>query len=488
MGVLIKKVKETLMKIMMSIPYVKGTYEEMHRMRIQIKEYERRLNYQHQQNLVPQGIMKETVFRTNNKSGNGQSEHYVENAEFHKQYKENKWSVDEELCVSVADNGIILPLIGNPLWPDAGGKGGACDSNGIYVAGHKRSVVNLNNPYLENTEGTYHTDNYEYVAETVVYGGLFYAAYGHMITENLSRLWWYLDNPECKHKLVYISNAESIDNHYKDVFELLGIPSENVILCKKPTRYEKVIIPDQAIYIYSGYNVKAKHLFDKIRDGVRPKDHAKLYFTKSNFHGNDIIGERYFEDFYRRQGYTIVSPESLSIREQVAYMAGAEEFVSVCGTIAHNVLFAQDGIKTTILNKLTVYMIHAQCWINEIKNVNCTYIDVGCNYLPTIGVMVCQLIAPTVYFKQYVQDNEQRFGKFTATSIDEYALEYTKEWGKKTADLAQSPILCSVFEAYKQFTLADIIIGINKYLNSYELDEESISRLYGYFPPQQGKY
>ena len=87
---------------------------------------------------------------------------------------------------------------------------------------------------------------------------------------------------------------------------------------------------------------------------------------------------------------------------------------------------------------------------------------------------------PTVYWKQYVRD--QLNGSFTSDDDNnvippDLVLEYLKKWTKMVTNIPLNMIRLR----YGRFTLADIIIGINKYLLGNELDEAKKKSLYEIF-------
>lgn len=106
--------------------------------------------------------------------------------------------------------------------------------------------------------------------------------------------------------------------------------------------------------------------------GLKPIE--KIYFTRTRF-GKWDIGEWEIEKAFLNNGYTILSPESLGLVEQVYYIYHAKEIVSLSGTIPHNYIFAQSSSKILILNR------HSQPhWpqyrINYIFDLDVAWIDV----------------------------------------------------------------------------------------------------------------
>jgi len=386
-------------------------------------------------------------------------------------YCNRNYLIDKLPDTATIKNGIILPFssLPNQKYSFAGGAGGVCYPDGSFAAGHIRNFSQKDNPYDDNSDTcrAYAVpEEVEDVHETVVYGGLYIDAYGHIITECLSRLWWYVENTNCNHKCVFISNSQHFGDKFIEFLDLLGIPKENIILCKNATRFDNVIIPDQAFYFIGGYTEKAKMIYNNIRDSVQRGPYEKVYLTKSKFPGNDIINEEYFENFYRSLGFVVISPECLTIKEQISVLAGAKHLVCMLGTLGHQIAFCQDGINLTILKKVK-YPIFTQYWMNQLRNTYCTFIDVSNNFLPHTPTGAGSLCVPTIHWKQYLHDNDilLQCDDFDLNSV---VVKYIELWAKNVAGFVYIPEL---LQFMNKFTLANVIIGINEGLSNEKLDE-----------------
>jgi len=374
--------------------------------------------------------------------------------------------------VQTVDKGIILPLIEDKANPHlhVGGFGGVCDPTGAFVAGHKRGVEH------SDTSGGYPVSGEpDYIPETVVYAGLYLEHFGHYISECLARLWWYVENKGSKHKCVFISHAPHINEKFYELLELLGIPENRVILCKNPTRFDCVIVPEHAFIFGSGYTEKAKTIFNALRDSVKPEKYEKIYLTKTKYPGTDVINEEFFEGYFLNHGYKVISPEFLPVKEQIALMAGAKEIVCVSGTLGHQLVFCPDNTNITILHKNEVVLI-AQCWINQLRKAKCTLIDVSVNFLPSTLTGSSFLLMPTVYWRKYLLDRGASEAQVNDTAVDykRYVYDYIKMWAQRMLEYADTP---EALGYAATFTIADIIIDINELLLNEELDEYQKKKL-----------
>jgi len=401
-------------------------------------------------------------------------------------YCNSDWFIDELPGTKVIEDGVILPLIISPTQncTYAGGAGGVCRQDGTFVAGHIRSATHPNIPVHGNTDTDKAypiPDDVKCIPETVVYGGIYIDAYGHMITESLSRLWWYAENSDCNYKCVFISSSKQIGEKFYEFIDLLGIPKENIVICEAATRFDNVIVPDQAFYFLKGYTEKAKVLFNAIRDSVQPGLYEKVYLTKTQFHGNDIVNEEYFENYYRNLGFEIISPEHLSLRDQISLLAGVKQLVCMLGTLGHQIVFCQDGINLTILKKVR-YPIFTQYWLNQLRDAHCTFVDVSNNFMPHTPTGAGYLCVPTNHWKQYLTANKGLLTPYKEFDNREAVIKYIEMWAKNVAGFAHIP---QQLHFMSRFSVADIVIGINEGLSDEKLDEDVKIALYEAFTNQK---
>jgi hypothetical protein len=386
---------------------------------------------------------------------------YVENIEEWKAASEKDYYIEEPIEVQTVENGIILPL----KWdPPQGRSGGVCDADGNFITGHKRHMQKGASGNIDHAYPI--PDETQHSTETVIYGGLYDGHYGHFIMETLSRMWYFIENPNNEYKVVFIWGG-SLD--CLEFLLMLGLREENIILLNKPTRFKKIIIPDHSFYLGNGYKDKAMAVYNVIRDSVIPAKFDKVYLTKSKLKSRHLINEEYFENYYREQGFEIIAPEELSIREQVAVMAGASEVVTTIGTTQHQILFSRDGIKTTILTRGNQPEA-SLCWINQARAVECTLIDVTLDLLPTFRTLGCQIVYPTEYFKYYVNDYNGEHN-IPCRSLRDMALDYIEYWASSLAGEPEHFMI-----RYQNVAFADVIIGLNNLFGN-ELDESARKRL-----------
>ena len=93
------------------------------------------------------------------------------------------------------------------------------------------------------------------------------------------------------------------------------------------------------------------------------------------------IGEKEIEKFFNNNGYYSISPEQLSLTEQIQFFRDSKEIVCISGTLPHNIMFADKGKNIIIINKTYKLNKHQEI-INQAKNANVTYLDLHISLFP----------------------------------------------------------------------------------------------------------
>lgn len=308
---------------------------------------------------------------------------YVESAE--KEY------LDSTACnAETIANGIILPFKRPGEGEGISAGGGVLYEDGTWAKESAQRIVGaeIDHGYEVNP------DECQYVDKKVVYFGAFHPHWGHFLVEQVGRC-WYLAHHKEEVQDLYVAYFRKNDictsplsGNYLEFLELLGVRKDHIIEVEEPTRFQEVILPELSCRMGIYHKKEYKETFDAIRDSIilNKKSYSKIYFTrlKSKELRGTSLGEKRFEKLFRSNGYKTVAPEYLSLKEQVWLMKNCKELAAVSGTLPHNILFANDDIKTVILNRdivINPYQMH----INAIKGVEVTYVDACLALLPVFA-------------------------------------------------------------------------------------------------------
>lgn len=331
--------------------------------------------------------------------------------------------------VRTISNGFVLPIIKGDIPLSL--KGGVLDSNKNFVGGILRHTEKKNfqpaceEPYLFNE------NDVPELAEKVIFGGVLFHHFGHLLVDSLSRLWFVIKNKTVlnDHKIVFISYGKESEYIY-EFLDFMNIPLDRVIFLRQITKFKEIIVPEQ-----SGYTLHYAHKefllpYDEIASSCKIRcagpTYNKVYLSKAKASnpGFRLIGEKYFEKFFQSKGYKILYPDEMSLAEKVYLVSNADEMVSFYGTISHYSLFAKQSCKIVTLTRTANEYPLAQALFNNLKNQNCCIVDCSYNFLYSERGQGVSLVCPTVYWKNFVKDT---FGESVTESIDgEFILDYIK--------------------------------------------------------------
>lgn len=279
--------------------------------------------------------------------------------------------VQEEPAIWQGKNATILPLRKDPALQF--GRGGVMDENGNFVP---ESAIPL------RVDLGYPVENARYRDEKVVYCGYLIDHWGHFLIEAVTRLWYFLEGDESVDKYVFFleeHNQREITGNYRIFLELLKI-WDKLELITEPTTYREVIVPELGIQCRQSYTPKLVKVFDTVAENVIPRPDwetpKKIFYSRSQFK-KGIPYEFGFEatdDFFRKNGYTILYPEKVPLDRMIHYIRNAEVVASLSGSLPHNMLFARNGQKLEIVERLVINDDN-QTDVNRLRQLQVTYID-----------------------------------------------------------------------------------------------------------------
>lgn len=319
----------------------------------------------------------------------------------------NLHSFEKEMEIAEVENGIILPprMCDGLPW----GMGGVIDDEG--------KLLKFSRTYgAFGKEYEYEKFNESHKDEIVYFCGLLPLHWGHFLIDYICRLYVLLENDK-GYRIAYFSRFEDSDvyGNFKELLGYLGIGMDRFVKISEPTLFEKVIVPEPSMgYAFEFCAEKYRLVINRIKERALANPTIrnlqpikKIYFTRMNFSSTDV-GERDIAECFEKNGFCVLSPERLSLSEQVFYISNAEEIATVSGTIPHNFIFANPKTRLIYLNRNPLPN-YAQFRINYIFGLNPIWIDVynkrclkqelGHNKFFKIWVKVSDCL------RQYLNDN-----------------------------------------------------------------------------------
>jgi len=281
--------------------------------------------------------------------------------------------VRENPAVWQGRNATILPLRRDPGYGLLFGKGGVVDESGNYV---DLSAI------PDRVQFAYPFENADYQDKKVVYCGYLVNHWGHFLVEGITRLWYFMENdPSIDRYVFFVDENEEreIRGNYREFLELLKI-WDKLDIINKPTTYREVLVPELGIHCRQAYTPKLLRVFDAIADNVVPdpswETPEKIYYSRSQLQKGIPFefGFDCLDNFFEKNGYTILYPEKVPLGRMIHYIRNSKVVASLSGSLPHNMLFARQGQKVEIIERLVISDDN-QTDVNRMKELDVTYVD-----------------------------------------------------------------------------------------------------------------
>ncbi len=248
------------------------------------------------------------------------------------------------------------------------------------------------------------TEKIRYVPATVVYLGLFYPIWGHFITEGL-RYFWFLSSENFKQNfadcpLAYVPYEckwyfERMEN-FRRLAEFAAVDTDKLVPFVHPVRFENVILPDESFFAAEAgryFTAEYRETIDRVRDFAlknrTPTSSKKVYY----FYGNNQIGEERLAEYFKSKGYDIVSPEKLTVDEQLNVLINADSFASTLGSSAHNSIFLRGGTEAIFIPRAANRFTEYQRLIDQAADLKAVYVDSSLSIFETFNGPYCFIIS-----------------------------------------------------------------------------------------------
>lgn len=254
--------------------------------------------------------------------------------------------------------------------------------------------------------------------KTVLYGGLVLNHLGHFLVECSTRLWYWVQNGDPDLEVVFVvEKGEQPSGRIKEFLDLMGI--KNVSFIKTPTRFGKIIVPEDSSVMDGFFTEEFMLPFRTAAMNVEAKSFDKVYLSRGKFKSSvHIYGEKDLEDVFCCNGYKVVYPETLPLKEQIAYIKGAKDIACVMGTAAHLVVFASAGTKSATLER-TDEVIEEQILINQAARLDWYIVSAHMNFLPVKHSAGPIILGINAHAARYFTDNGFKFDRSKVNRPDE---------------------------------------------------------------------
>lgn len=333
--------------------------------------------------------------------------------------------VDRKLHFQIIEHGTILPhkhlyINGNWIY----GFGGIVDRRGEFI---KSSFVR----YGDGDAYT-PTEDIKHSNATVIYLGLFYLVWGHAITDNVRRLWFLKSEVFNRYfkncRLVYLPWGGGYglerQQNFRRLLEILEVDVNRLQPITQPTQFENIILPDESFFPADKqrkFTAEYRETIERVKDfamkNQTPTSAKKIYY----FYGRKQIGEERLAEYFRSKGYEIVSPERLTLDQQLNLLINAESFASTLGSCSHNAIFLREGTEVILIPRSfsPIESFSYQEPVNQLAKLNATYIDSTMSVFNEWHDLFCYIISRQLKnffgdeFSGYTDDDFKIFLAYT---------------------------------------------------------------------------
>lgn len=189
---------------------------------------------------------------------------------------------------------------------------------------------------------------------TWLYGGMLEYQYGAFLVETLARYWFLRRHPDRPILLHTYNGRTTLMPWHREVLAMLGIPEGRCHLVTRPVRAERVLLADPGCVLerwLDPMHARALGVFP-FADVPRPGRRVWLSRAKLRDGLAKVRGEETLEQHLHDAGWTILHPQTLSVWQQLAAMAEAEEIAGFEGSAFHTLLLGGEvKARVTLFNR-----------------------------------------------------------------------------------------------------------------------------------------
>ncbi|MCQ8279302.1 glycosyltransferase family 61 protein [Acetobacteraceae bacterium KSS8] len=248
-----------------------------------------------------------------------------------------------EASLQFVADGVITPLT-TIQFASAERKGSF--NGGVYLSNRSVCALGLQRKGgYENIPDPAEGWNEQPLAETgnaIFCGMLQNEHFGHFISESLSRIWAATHLGRNYGSLAFYLRHINlpIAPFVEDTLRLI-VPHHQMTIVRVPTRFEAIAVPEQLTYGDSGFVYGHPFLRSTLAPlrALRSNDKTllKVYVSRSRLDARDggIIHEKRLDDYFRAEGYSIVYPETLTVRQQFELYNDAQHIIFSEGSALH---------------------------------------------------------------------------------------------------------------------------------------------------------
>ena len=183
-----------------------------------------------------------------------------------------------------------------------------------------------------------------------IYGGMLVDHFGHFLTESLARLWYAAQEPAVPILLTLPRRVTRprLEPWQAEALDLLGL-RERVIPLTQLARIDTILVPAPGYEIQFTFAPEQAGFLGRIP--WRPVQGRKLWLSRAGVAGPNQAAQAAIDAALRRDGWEVLHPEKLSLRDQLRACAGAYRLAGEEGSALHGVMLMTgcDGLRMDMI-------------------------------------------------------------------------------------------------------------------------------------------
>ena len=164
--------------------------------------------------------------------------------------------------------------------------------------------------------------------------------YGHVTSQDLTRLWAWEDalelDADCRLLLSAPKGQRDIHDYQYRLLESYGIRRDQVVVFDRPQRVERLVIASLALQNHYFASPVCKDIWSRVREGIL--DDSRIDLPRRVFVGRNgglrrrCLNNTEVETRFKEHGFQVVYPEQLDISDQIRMFSEAEAVAGYAGS------------------------------------------------------------------------------------------------------------------------------------------------------------
>ena len=230
--------------------------------------------------------------------------------------------------VTVVENAVVVPPRSFGEHPVCGVWGPDGD---VPEAAHWRDEKRVPRPLAEPPEPAAR------LSGTHLFGGFLFGHFGHFVVESLARLWLTSEPAQGWLFLPRRVHIKGVQRLHRPFFNLLA-PEMPVSLLREPVAVERLVIPGQGFGLgaIARGTPEFRAMLRLWTARIRSNGPRRIYVSRSALGGQGgVLNETAIERNLASEGYAIMHPQTMTLREQLIWYKSASHVLGLDGSAFH---------------------------------------------------------------------------------------------------------------------------------------------------------